>query len=267
MPGGAALVEAFETPIWEVGALLAGLVAGSFANVCIHRLPRGGSVIHPRSHCPRCGAAIRAWQNVPVLSWLLLGRRCASCREPISWRYPAVELTNGLVWLALAVLRGPSPAALVAMPLATALLVLALVDLDHQILPNVITLPGTALGLVASGALPGPPSLLEAALAAAGGYLALAAVAKLYEKTRGVEGLGQGDWKMAAMLGAFLGWQQLLLTVFLASLAGTAVGLVMIALARGSGRTALPLGTFLGAAGIAVLLAGRPLIAWYGSLF
>ncbi len=253
-----------RTPAFEVTAFLLGLVVGSFANVCIHRLPLGQSVVSPPSRCPRCGALIRPWDNLPVLSWLVLRGRCRSCRAPISPRYPAVELTNGVLWLALALLRGPRPQALVSMLLVSALLVLSLIDLEHMLLPDVITLPGTALGLAAS-ALPGSPLRpLEAVAAAAGGYLAFAAVWWIWRLLRGVDALGQGDWKLAAMLGACLGWQKMLLTVFLACLIGAVVGVVVLRL-RGTDR--LPLGTFLGAAGILVVFLGDPLVVWYRGLF
>jgi leader peptidase (prepilin peptidase)/N-methyltransferase len=252
-----------RSPAFETTALLLGLVVGSFANVCVYRLPRRQSIVSPPSRCPSCGALIRARDNVPILSWLLLRGRCRSCRAPISPRYPAVEAANGLLWLALAVLRGPRAQTFVAMALVTALLVLSLIDLDHQLLPDAITLPGIAAGLAASF-LPGSPVRpLGALLAAAGGWLAFAAVAKAYQRLRGVEGLGQGDWKMAAMLGAFLGWPPMLLTVLLASVAGTLVGLGAVALRGRDMRYALPLGTFLGAAGIVTVFFGDAMLAWY----
>ena len=253
-----------DQPLLPWFALAVGLIVGSFANVVIHRVPLGLSVVTPRSRCPTCGRPIAALENVPVLSWLVLLGRCRGCRTRISVRYPLVELANGLGYFALAWWLGPQAHTLVLMAFLTALLVLALIDLDHHLLPDVITLPGTALGLVAS-LLPGPPSLLEAALSAAGGYLIFGAIATLYRRTRGVEGLGRGDWKMAAMLGAFLGWQGLLLTVFLAAVAGTLVGVGLILSGRSS-RQALPLGTFLAAAGIATVFVGQPVIAWYGNL-
>jgi leader peptidase (prepilin peptidase)/N-methyltransferase len=246
-------------------ALLVGLVVGSFANVCIHRIPLRRSVVTPRSRCPRCDAPIRAADNVPVLSYLALRGRCRACGSPISARYPLVEAANATMYFALARLMGPTPATAVTMALVTALLVLSLIDYDHHLLPNVITLPGIGVGLAAS-LLPGPPTPLAAAAAAAGGYLALFAVAKAYERTRGIEGLGQGDWKMTAMLGAFLGWQKLLLTVFAATLGGTVVGLGLMALGGRTSRHPLPLGTFLGIAGIAVVFAGQPVLDWYRGL-
>jgi leader peptidase (prepilin peptidase)/N-methyltransferase len=256
-----------RTPAFEVTASLLGLAAGSFANVCIHRLPQGRSVVIPPSRCPRCEVLIRPWDNVPVLSWLLLRGRCRGCRAPISARYPAVEAATGLLWLGLAALRGPSLQTTVSMLLVTALLVLSLIDLEHQILPDTITLPGILVGLAASF-LPGSPvGPLGAAAAAGAGWLAFAAVARAYQSTRGVEGLGQGDWKMAAMLGAFLGWQKMLLTVLLASVGGTVVGLALIAARGRDMRYALPFGTFLGAAGILVVFLGDPLLEWYRGFF
>ena len=242
-----------------------GLVIGSYLNVVIHRLPREESTVLPRSRCPRCGAPIGAADNVPILSYLFLRGRCRACRATISPRYPLVEAANGAMYFALARLMGPTPAAAVAMAFVTALLILTLIDYDHQLLPDAITLPGIAVSLAASF-LPGPPTPLSSALAAAGGYLAFWAVAKAYERTRGMEGLGQGDWKMTAMLGAFLGWEKLLLTVFVATLAGTVVGLALMAFGGRSGRHALPLGTFLGIAAIAVVFSGQPVLDWYRGL-
>jgi leader peptidase (prepilin peptidase)/N-methyltransferase len=254
-----------ESPFWEWGAFVLGLIVGSFANVCIHRLPRHESVGYPPSRCPRCKARIRPWDNVPVLSYLILRGRCRGCRAPISARYPIVEAANGAAYFGLATLMGPTPRTLVMMALVTALLVLSLIDLEWQILPNVITLPGIVVGLLASF-LPGPPSPLGALASAAGGYLALMLVALTWKRLRKVEALGQGDWKMAAMLGAFLGWQGMLLTVFLASLLGTLVGLALMAFAGRSSQHRLPLGTFLGLAGIGVIFAGEPVLRWYQGL-
>ena len=265
MLGSFSLQEAIETPLWPVVALALGLIVGSFANVCIHRLPLHQSVVAPRSRCPQCGAAISSWDNVPLLSYALLGGRCRRCRAPISIRYPLVEAANGILYVALALQYGPTLRTVALMAFVTALLVLSLIDLDHRILPNVITLPGIGVGLTAS-LLPGPPTPLSAAVGAAGGYIAFWAVAEAYRRTRGVEGLGQGDWKMTAMIGAYLGWDQMLLAVFIASVAGTLVGLGLIAFRRANGKYALPLGTFLGLAGIVVAFVGEPVTAWYRGL-
>ncbi len=253
--------------LWPAMALALGLIVGSFANVCIHRLPLGESVVSPRSRCPSCRAPIQAVDNVPVLSYLVLGGRCRHCRARISWRYPAVEAASGLLYLAVALRDGLSLQAAVHMTLVTALLVLSLIDLDHLILPNVITLPGIAVGL-ASSLLPGSPvTPLESVSGAAVGYVALATVALLYQRVRGEEGLGQGDWKLAAMLGAFLGWKVMLAIVFLSSLAGSLIGGAFIVLGGRGTRHKLPFGTFLGLTGIACLFVGPPLVDWYSGFF
>jgi len=255
-----------ETPLFEAACGALGLVVGSFANVCIHRIPERRSVVSPPSRCPDCGERVRAWDNIPVLSYAVLLGRCRSCGTRISPRYPAVEAANGLAYAALAAARGPGWPTLVSMGLVTALLILSLIDLDHQILPNVITRPGIAAGIAASF-LPGSPlAPWASAAAAAGGYLILFAVAKGYLALRGREGLGQGDWKMVAMLGAFLGWQKMLLAVFLASVGGTVVGLALIGFGGRDLQHRLPLGTFLGAAGIFVVFEGDALLAWYRGL-
>jgi leader peptidase (prepilin peptidase)/N-methyltransferase len=254
-------------PVWQLFALLVGLVVGSFANVCIYRVPAGLSVVAPPSRCPVCGSRIRAQDNVPILSYLALGGRCRACRTAISLRYPAVEAANGLAYFAVATSLGPTPRALTAMAFATSLIVLGLIDLDHQILPNAITLPGIAAGLAAS-LLPGAgPRLLEAAAAAGAGYLALAAVAAVARWHYGHEALGQGDWKMVAMMGAFLGVRGTLVAVFLGTLTGAVVGLGAIALGRGTRRSKLPLGSFLAIGGLAALVAGDRLTAAYRGLW
>jgi leader peptidase (prepilin peptidase) / N-methyltransferase len=256
--------DLLSAEIFPWTALAFGLLIGSFANVCIHRLPRGRSVVLPASACPACGAPIGALDNIPVLSFLVLRGRCRACRAPIAWRYPAVEAANGALYLLLALRLGPAPRTFVLMAFVTAMLVLSLIDLEHHLLPNAITLPGIAVGLAASF-LPGPPGPIESAATALGGYLTFYAVAEAYRLTRGVEGLGQGDWKMVAMIGAMLGWRGTLLTVFLAALAGALVGVALIGAGRSS-RQPLPLGTFLGAAAVLVVFAGEPLWSWYAGV-
>jgi leader peptidase (prepilin peptidase)/N-methyltransferase len=274
-------------------ASLFGLVVGSFANVVIHRLPREESIVFPSSRCPRCGAAIRPWQNIPVISWLLLRGRCASCREPISARYPAVELLHGAGFGLLVWNFGPRPFTLLLLVFFFALVVLAFIDWDHQILPDVITLPGIlagGLGSLIPGAL---IDWRESLLAALLGYVAFFLVAEGYARLRGIEGLGQGDWKLAAMMGSFLGGQRLMLTVFLASLSGMTYGLIQATRLRREmasspapepspempaveetahvpvsiGRYKLPFGTFLAGSAILVLFCGDPMLRWYASFF
>ena len=257
--------DLLSPPVFPWAALAFGLLLGSFANVCIYRIPLERSVVSPGSSCPGCQAPIRPWDNVPVLSFLILRGRCRSCRTAISWRYPAVEAANGALYYALAAAFGPTARTFVLMAFVSALLVLSLIDYDHKLLPDVITLPGIALGFLASF-LPGPPGPIESAAAALGGYGAFFLVNAAYRHLRGSEGLGMGDWKMVAMMGTVLGWQGMLLSVFLATLAGSLVGVWMIARGRSS-KEQLPLGTFLGFAAIAVVFVGRPILAWYGGFF
>lgn len=215
-----------------------GLIVGSFANVVIHRLPLEQSIVFPSSRCPHCAAAIRPWQNIPLLSWILLRGRCAACGAPISVRYPAVELLHGLGFGLIVLKFGLQPFTPLLLLFFFGLVVLAFIDWDHQILPDVITLPGILVGVLGAflpGALIG---WREAGLSAAFGYVAFFLVAEGYARLRGIEGLGQGDWKLAAMMGAFLGSQPLLLTVLLGSLSGLAYGLVQATRARAAGAGA-----------------------------
>jgi leader peptidase (prepilin peptidase) / N-methyltransferase len=251
---------------FEWQALLFGMIVGSFANVCIHRLPRGESLVRPRSRCPACRAPIAALDNIPVLSWLFLGGRCRRCRGRISGRYPAVELTNGLLWMGLATTLGLTPRSVVLMAFATAVLVLALIDLEHQLLPDVITLPGIGVGVASSFLPDNPVTPLVSVASAVGGFAALTLVNAAYRAWRGTDGFGGGDPKMVAMIGAFLGWQGALLTVFLASVAGTVVGLGLIAFQGRDAQHKLPLGTFLAMGALVVLFAGDPLVGWYRGL-
>src|SRR5262249_2127631 len=188
-------------------AFLVGLAVGSFLNVCIHRLPREESVMWPGSRCPRCAAPIAWYDNVPLLSWLWLRARCRSCGAPISARYPLIEAATGtLAVLALARL-GPTPWGGVAFAFTAALLLVSIVDLDHLIIPDVVSLPGILVGLAASALLPGGTSLWDALAGVCLGGGMLWIVAASYERATGVEGLGLGDAKLLAMIRAFLGWQ------------------------------------------------------------
>jgi leader peptidase (prepilin peptidase) / N-methyltransferase len=254
-----------EHRLWlEAGALVAGLLLGSFLNVVIVRLPRGESIVTPPSRCPRCKARIQPWDNIPVLSFLLLRGRCRHCRKPISWRYPVVEATSGiLLWLLVREARIPA----LLVPHAAfllALLVVAWIDFDTRTIPDVITIPGMGVGLALSLFLPpGPGAALLGALC---GGASLWAVGAAYERATGVPGMGGGDVKLAAMMGAFLGVGGVFGTIFLASLAGSLFGALLIARGRGSRRTAIPFGTFLAPAAMVLLLYGEPLVRLYRSL-
>jgi leader peptidase (prepilin peptidase)/N-methyltransferase len=222
-------------------AALFGLIVGSFANVCIHRIPLEESIVFPASRCPACRKAIPPWQNVPLVSFLILGGRCASCREPISMRYPVVEALHGIGFAALVLRFGVTFFTPFLFFLYSALVVLAFIDWDHQLLPDVITLPGIAIGIVSSQV---PGALItgrQALLASVFGYAAFYLIAAGYARWRGIEGLGQGDWKLSAMMGAFLGPRKLMLAVFVGSLSGMTYGLAQAFRQRaGAGAPGLP---------------------------
>jgi leader peptidase (prepilin peptidase)/N-methyltransferase len=259
-------------PWVSILATVVGLVVGSFLNVCVHRMPRGESIVRPRSRCPNCGTPIASWRNVPLVSWLALRGRCAACRAPISWRYPAIELLTGLLTLGLWRLLGPSYAFAIAAVFAWMLVVLFFTDWDHQLLPDAVTLTGLGLGLAAAWFNPalgeaGTGRVWSALSGAALGSGMLWAVGAVWKRFRGVEAMGLGDVKMMAMVGAFAGPTGVLFTLFAASFAGAVVGLALIPLRGGTMRDALPFGCFLAPAALAALLwAQRALAAYLGLL-
>jgi leader peptidase (prepilin peptidase)/N-methyltransferase len=242
-----------------------GLVIGSFLNVVIYRLPLGQSLVTPPSTCPGCGTRIRPIDNVPVLSWLVLGGKCRKCRAPISIQYPLVEFVTGALFLLVAWVTPAGPLLAARLLLVVTLIVLFAIDLHHQILPNVITLPGIVAGFLFSffGAPGWASSLIGIAL---GGGL-LYGIAAGYYLVRREEGLGMGDVKMLAMIGAFLGWKAVLVTLILSSFAGAVVGIAIIALTKGSMRLALPFGSFLSVGALAAMFVGDPIVTWYAGFF
>ena len=245
-------------------AFLVGLALGSFLNVVIARLPKGESIVKPPSRCPRCKHRIAPYDNIPVLSYFLLRGKCRHCRKKIHWRYPVVELTAGVL-LAVLATRVEHPALLVPdAAFLLALLAIAWIDLDTRTIPDVVTIPGVGLGLAAS--LFGPPGFVGALIGAAAGSVSLWLVGWAYEKATGVPGMGGGDVKLAAMMGAFLGAGGVFGAIFLASLAGSIFGAALIAKGRGGRRTAIPFGTFLAPAAVVLLLFGDTLASWYRAL-
>jgi leader peptidase (prepilin peptidase)/N-methyltransferase len=240
---------------------LAGLLVGSFLNVCIYRLPRRESIVWPASRCTVCNKPLAWFENVPVVSWLALHGRCRTCGSPISPVYPLVELTTAVGFVGGVCVYGPSALLAVRLAFACALIVLFAIDLRHRILPNVITLPGIAAGIAASWFL--PPGWISSLIGIAGGGGILLAIAEVYYRVRGQEGLGMGDVKMLAMIGAFLGWPLMVLTLVLASFAGSIVGVTLIASGRGGMQAALPFGTFLALGALVAAVAGDPILSWY----
>jgi leader peptidase (prepilin peptidase)/N-methyltransferase len=238
-------------------AFLVGACVGSFLNVVIHRLPREESIVSPRSRCPGCGREIRAWENIPIVSFIVLGGKCAGCGGTISWRYPAVELLTATGFVAIFLLDGPGIPLLRDLVFFSLLVPIVFIDIDHRIIPDELSLGGLAAGLLVSF-LPGGDWKGSIAGALLGGGI-LYATAVLYEKVRGAEGMGGGDIKLLAMIGAFVGWRGTLATIFVGSFLG-AVGGILSMRKGGEGlKTAIPFGPYLC---VAALLS-RYLGGWF----
>jgi len=250
-------------PAWPelLMVVIIGLCVGSFLNVCAYRLPLDESIVSPRSRCTSCGRTLTWFDNLPVLSWVALRGRCRTCKQPVSWMYPAVEIVTALVFVILYLTYGPTLLSLARAVFACALIVLFITDLQHKILPNVITLPGIVVGFVCSLFL--PPGWVSSliGLVVGGGFLL--AIAEAYYRVRGQEGLGMGDVKLLAMIGAFLGWKLVLLTLVFASFTGSLAGGLLIASGRGNMKYALPFGTFLAVGALLAATWGEPIADWY----
>ncbi|HKT79033.1 MAG TPA: prepilin peptidase [Vicinamibacterales bacterium] len=245
----------------SVLAALFGAVIGSFLNVCIHRLPRGASIVWPASACPSCGHRLAWFENIPVASYLALRGRCRSCHSPITIRYPIIEIVTALLFAGAWWLYGPSLLLVSRVVFGCALIVLFGIDLEHHLLPNVITLPGILVGFLFS--LATAPGWIDSLLGIVLGGGILWAIAEIYYRVRHEEGLGMGDVKMLAMIGAFLGWQMTIVTLMLASFAGSIVGVALLAAGRGGMKYALPFGTFLSVGAALAAAFGTPLLEWY----
>ena len=269
-----------------------GAVIGSFLNVVIHRVPLEESIVFPNSRCPSCGAVIAFYDNIPVISWLALRAKCRGCKQRISFRYPAVELLTAVLFVAVAMHDGLSVALPFDLVFVSALVALMFIDAAHQILPDVITLPGLAFAIVAritiplvtgtphfddlpslvNGPLAGLPLWLASVIGAViggligGGFLWLMGWA--WEKLRGVEAMGLGDVKMMFMVGAYLGWRLTILTLFLGVLSGSLIGIGLMVIERQyDSRKLLPFGVFLGIGAMAALLFGPHIVEWYAGQF
>jgi leader peptidase (prepilin peptidase) / N-methyltransferase len=236
-------------------------------------VPERFNLVVPRSACPVCRAPIRALENIPLLSFLILGGKCAHCRAPISPRYPLVEALTGIVSALVAWRFGFGWSALAALVLSWFLLALTFIDIDHQLLPDSLTLPLLWLGLFASlwsaqaGAAALPVDLRSSLIGAMAGYVSLWSVYHLFRLVTGKEGMGYGDFKLFAALGAWLGWQMLLPVILIAAAVGAVVGIFLMSLRGHSRTTPIPFGPFLAAAGWLMLMCGRPLVAKYLGLF
>jgi leader peptidase (prepilin peptidase)/N-methyltransferase len=252
------LIEA----VFLVYACLLGLAVGSFLNVCVVRLPAGESLVRPRSRCPSCGGPIAWYDNIPLLSWILLRGRCRQCGGLISWRYPALELATALIWLAMALAYGPTWKALQGAVLLSLVLAIAMIDAAHYLIPDELSLGGLGAGLALSF-LPGHPTPLLSVIGAALGFAVLLAVGVLGEWAFKKPAMGGGDMKMMAMAGAFLGPFGALLTIFLGALAGTLIfGPISL-----KTRREVPFGVFLALGAAITFVCGHVLLEGYRSLF
>lgn len=246
---------------WSVISFLAGAVVGSFLNVVIARLPLDESIVSPASRCPKCNESIRFYDNIPIVSWLVLAGRCRYCGGRISLRYPVVELVTALLFLAVYQKWGLTPASGIYCGFACAMITIFWIDLDHLIIPDVISLNLIPIGVAASvvGIIPGMDwraSLVGLVLGAAVSYVP----ALVYEKLRGVEGLGGGDIKLLAMIGAFTGPYGVVFVLFLSSMSGTLVAAVGMLMRRTGSTTPIPFGPFLTVAALVYVFGGREIV-------
>jgi leader peptidase (prepilin peptidase)/N-methyltransferase len=269
-----------------------GAIIGSFLNVVIHRVPRDESIVFPHSRCPSCGSVIAFYDNIPILSYLVLLGKCRSCKAPFSIRYPAVELLTALLFVAVTWHDGLTIALPFDLIFAAALTALVFIDAEHMILPNVITYPGMIFAMVARVAIPflsGAPhfddlgslsqgplasypiwavSLIGAIIGALMGGGSLWLMGWTWEKLRGVEAMGLGDVKMMFMVGAYLGWRLTILTIFMGVLSGSIIGiLLMMRQGKRDMQMLLPFGVFLGIGSIVALLVGPNIVGWYAGQF
>jgi len=269
-----------------------GAIIGSFLNVVIHRVPREESIVFPNSRCPSCGAAIAFYDNIPILSYAMLGGRCRGCSSPISIRYPAVELLTALLFVTVTWRDGIIPALPFDLVFATSIVALVFIDAEHMILPNAITYPGIVFAVVARFTVPfvtgrpsfdDVPSLMQGTLGTTpvwvvslvgaligaligGGSLWL--MGWTWEKLRGIEAMGLGDVKMMFMVGAYLGWRLTILTIFIGVLSGSLIGILLMMKQRDRNmQMLLPFGVFLGLGSIAALLFGAEIVGWYTGQF
>ena len=233
---------------------LFGAAVGSFSNVCIYRLPKKLSIISPSSQCPSCSKGISPFDNIPIISFLMLRGRCRYCQSPISWRYPIIETITGLIFLSLYLNFRISPQFFIYALLCTSLIIIAFIDLEHKIIPDVITFPGIIIGLIISLTIPHITLInsIKGLLIGGGLFYAIAIL------SRG--GMGGGDIKLIAMVGSFLGWKNVLLTIFLGSFFGSIAGIALIILKKKNRKDMVPFGPFLSLGAIISIFFGRDLI-------
>ncbi len=254
---------------WAFVIFISGLLLGSFGNVVIYRLPKDLSVVRPRSHCYKCNKMVAWFDNIPVFSWFILGGKCRNCKAPFSFRYPFVEFLTGIVFLALYLHLGLSWTLLEYSLFAYCLIIVSFIDLDHMILPDEFTLSGIVIGLVGAALNPERdfmPALWGVLLG--GGFLW--AVAVIYQALRKQEGMGGGDIKLLAWMGAVLGWTSIPFIILTSSVLGTFIGVFQMMKAKSNSEglsTAIPFGPFLALAAIIYIFGGKSITEWYFGLF
>lgn len=239
-----------------------GCCVGSFLNVCIYRLPRDLSIILPGSHCPQCQTPIRSYDNIPLVSYLLLGGRCRKCGAKISWGYPMVEALTGVLAIALYLRFGLTLHFFSLFAFAASLVAITFIDLEHRIIPDIISLPGIFSGALIAIWAPWI-GLRDSLIGILIGGGSLFAVAFVYERVTKREGMGMGDVKLLAMIGAWLGWGAVLFTIFIASLSGTIIGMIAMLIHKQGRHYALPFGPFLAFAAILYIFFGSAILDWY----
>jgi len=250
----------------ELILFIFGSCIGSFLNVCIYRLPNSKSIVYPPSACPGCDTPIRFYDNIPILSYLLLGGKCRTCQAVISIRYPLVELMVGLFAVCAYLKFGLTLEALIMYFLIASLILIMFIDIDHRIIPDAISLPGIPIGFAAAFFLPSI-TYIESLIGILAGGGSLLLVAWVYSLITKKEGMGGGDIKLLAMIGAFVGWKGVLLTIFLSSAFGTLCGLVVMIRSGKNMKLAIPFGPFLAMGAIIHIFFGKELIFWYFHIF
>ena len=239
-----------------------GLIVGSFSNVCIYRIPRNESIIYPASHCPKCRSKIKPVDNIPLLSYILLKGRCRNCKSKISIQYPIVELITGLIYLIIYLTYGLGVQTLIYIILSSALMIIAFIDLNQQIVPDVISLPGIIIGFILSFFVP-YISFINSALGVlvGGGIILIIGMAGsvIFKK----EAMGGGDVKLAAMIGAFLGWRYIIISLFLGFFVGALAGIILILSKIKSREDTVPFGPFIILGSFITLLWGEKIISCY----
>jgi leader peptidase (prepilin peptidase) / N-methyltransferase len=241
---------------------LFGLALGSFMNVCIYRIPLKKSIVRPPSSCPNCGEKIRFYDNIPLISYLLLLGKCRHCRHPLAWHYPVVEALTGLLSMALFIRYGLSYQYFLSLLFAATLVTISFIDLHHKIIPDVLSLSGILVGWAASF-VSGTISWLDSLMGIIIGGGSLFLIAVIYERITDKEGMGGGDIKLLAMIGAWMGWRQLHLIILISSLVGATVGSLFLLIARKGFRVRIPFGPFLSLGALLCFFFGPELMNWY----